>query len=101
MTGQRRSVFFPCKSHRLSSLTRVKESLRLRIVDTSVHLRCRPSELYLGALTSRGALQFFCYADTNVYEEDVVREWVQEVAQATVAYLGKETSDGLAGGAKL
>ena len=70
-------------------------------MDTSVNLRCRPSELYLGALTSRGALQFFCYADVNVYEEEIVYEWVEEVAKAAVAYLGKDAMDGYANVAKL
>jgi hypothetical protein len=66
-----------------------------------LHLRCRPSELYLGALTSRGALRFFCYADINVYEEATVREWVQEVADAAVAYLGDGVLDGQAPTARL
>ncbi|EJD06372.1 uncharacterized protein FOMMEDRAFT_165199 [Fomitiporia mediterranea MF3/22] len=61
---------------------------RLHVRDSVVHLRCRPGELYLGALTTRGELTFFAYTDTNIYDPALVREWMEDVRAATVHYLG-------------
>lgn len=63
---------------------------RLRIVNYDSALRCRPTELYLGAVTSHGQLELFAHYDANVFEEEVVQEWVEEVRAATVHYLGRE-----------
>jgi len=54
-------------------------------------LRCRPSELYLGASTSRKSLHVGVYWDNNVFEEDIVTEWLEEVRAAIDFYLGSGT----------
>ena len=61
--------------------------MRLHMRHTSHHLRCRPDDLYLGALTSRGELEFFCHVDVSTFDEELVRDWLEEVKNATVAYL--------------
>lgn len=30
----------------------------------------------------------FCHADVRIHDKETVREWVQEVSNAAVAYLG-------------
>ncbi|EJD03599.1 uncharacterized protein FOMMEDRAFT_105696 [Fomitiporia mediterranea MF3/22] len=62
----------------------------LHILNSTVHLRCRPSELYLGALMSKRRIAFISYADINTYDEDDVKEWVEGVREACVHYLGTE-----------
>ena len=52
-------------------------------------LHTRPAELYLGALTSSGRLNLVIYYDGNVYEEGVVREWLDEVRGVVLWYLGQ------------
>ena len=68
-----------------------KQQATLSIVTDILHLRCRPSELYLGAVTSRGKLMFFLYWDSNIYSDDLVREWAEEVRAAAVHYLGQSS----------
>ncbi|KAH0833442.1 hypothetical protein J3R83DRAFT_12557 [Lanmaoa asiatica] len=53
------------------------------------HLHVRPSELYLGAASSRGQLYMTVFHDGNVFEEAVVREWLDEVREAVLWYLGQ------------
>ena len=52
-------------------------------------LHTRPAELYLGALSSRGRLSMYVFYDGNVYEEEVVSEWLDEVRGAVLWYLGQ------------
>ena len=35
----------------------------------------------------------FCYADIRVHDEDTVREWLQDVADAVITYLGNGGMD--------
>ena len=72
----------------LTELVFMKSQTRLRVVRTSEFLHLRPAEIYLGSFTWRGSLTFFYFADGNVYEEGAVKEWVEDVANAAVAYLG-------------
>ncbi|KAJ6572914.1 hypothetical protein B0H10DRAFT_2350920 [Mycena sp. CBHHK59/15] len=60
--------------------------LYLRTSESLLH--CRTGELYLGARTSGQQLHFIVYWDKNVFSEDLVREWVAEIQQATHMYLG-------------
>ncbi|KAG6866976.1 hypothetical protein C0991_003892 [Blastosporella zonata] len=55
---------------------------------SGVRLHCRPAELYLGASTIQKRLHLFIYWDKNVYEEDVVKEWLEEVRGAAEVFLG-------------
>ncbi|KAG5635532.1 hypothetical protein H0H81_010944 [Sphagnurus paluster] len=65
---------------------------QLLLHKTQTRLHCRPAELYLGASTKRQQLHIHVFWDMNVYDEDVVKEWLEEVREATVVYLGGETS---------
>ncbi|TFK55121.1 hypothetical protein OE88DRAFT_1001759 [Heliocybe sulcata] len=60
----------------------------LTIIDTCTLLHCRPAELYLGASTSRDKLYMNVFWDGNVYDSDLVKEWLDEVKNAAVWYLG-------------
>lgn len=48
-----------------------------------------PAELYLGAATSRGRMNLYVRYDGNVFEEGVVTEWLDEVREAVLWYLGR------------
>lgn len=52
-------------------------------------LRCRPGELYLGASTTRGQLSFFSHIDANSFDPGMVLEWMEEVKDAALFYLGQ------------
>ncbi|KAF8910994.1 hypothetical protein CPB84DRAFT_1763081 [Gymnopilus junonius] len=56
---------------------------------STTKLRCRPTELYLGAATRNKQLHLWTSWDGNVYEEDLVKEWLEDVKQATKFYLGR------------
>lgn len=47
-------------------------------------------ELYLGANMSNHRMHLFVFWDSNVYEERLVKEWLDEVRNATEWYLGRE-----------
>ncbi|KAG6917961.1 hypothetical protein DXG01_017145 [Tephrocybe rancida] len=57
--------------------------------DTSgVKLHCRPAELYLGASTVQQKLHLSVFWDKNVYDENLVTEWLNEVREAAYVFLG-------------
>ncbi|KIJ69308.1 hypothetical protein HYDPIDRAFT_36382 [Hydnomerulius pinastri MD-312] len=66
-----------------------------------VHLHTRPAELYLGAATARKQLHLSVFYDGNVYEEAIVREWLDEVRDAVLWYLGQSHLEGGTGQPKL
>lgn len=68
--------------------------VRLRLLSAAHDLRCRSGELYLGALTWRGRLQFFTAFDAHTYDAELVRAWTEEAKAAALAFLG----GGLGGG---
>lgn len=51
-------------------------------------LRCRPAELYLGASTTLQQLHLAVFWDMNVFDDETVEEWLQEVHDATAFFLG-------------
>ena len=69
----------------------MKKDLGPRIVveNAMTRLHTRPAELYLSALTARDQLNMYVSYDANVYEEGVVREWLDEVRGAVLWYLGQ------------
>ena len=69
---------------------------RLHIRDNIIHLRCRPGELYLGALTTQGQLTFFVYVDARVYDVDIVHDWMENIRAATLHYFDIDASEGRA-----
>lgn len=66
---------------------------RLRLLRTNSDLRCRPGELYLGAVTSRGHLSVFSCVDANTYDMNIVMEWMEEVREAVLFYLGRDDAE--------
>ncbi|KAJ3515915.1 hypothetical protein NLJ89_g1458 [Agrocybe chaxingu] len=64
----------------------VKPMIYLREEKTFLH--CRPTELYLGASTSGQQLKLHVFFDGNVYDDEVVSEWLDDVVLATEYYLG-------------
>ncbi|KAH7886821.1 hypothetical protein F5I97DRAFT_1808183 [Phlebopus sp. FC_14] len=61
----------------------------LQVVYWRTHLHTRPGELYLGASQCHSRLQYNVFFDANVFDEDVIREWMEEVRAATLWYLGR------------
>jgi hypothetical protein len=59
----------------------------LQLHDMRTHLRCRPGELYLYAITVNKRLQLNTFWDGNVYKEEIVQEWFNEIKNATDWYL--------------
>jgi hypothetical protein len=59
------------------------------ILAMRTHLRCRPTELYLGCATVRGQMVMNVFYDGNSFDDDVVEEWLHEVRDAAVHYLGQ------------
>ncbi|KAF8651476.1 hypothetical protein AX16_004775 [Volvariella volvacea WC 439] len=60
----------------------------IQLLHAPTYLHCRPSELYLGAMTFQGQLELFIFWDRNVFDEAIVKEWLEEVRQAVGFYLG-------------
>lgn len=58
-----------------------------------LHLHVRPAELYVGAVTSRKQLYLSVHHDGKIYEESVVQEWLEEIKNAALWYLGQSHSD--------
>ncbi|KZT28425.1 hypothetical protein NEOLEDRAFT_1086705 [Neolentinus lepideus HHB14362 ss-1] len=65
-----------------------KPPIVLTILDSYTLLHCRPAELYLGATTSRDMLYINVFWDGNVYDSKLVKEWLEEVKNAALWYLG-------------
>ena len=59
------------------------------VENSDVHLHARPAELYLTADSVHGRLSMYVFHDKNVFEEVVVREWLDEVREAVLWYLGQ------------
>ena len=55
---------------------------------SGIHLHGRPAELYLSADSSHGRLNMYVFYDSNVFEEEVVTEWSNEIREAVIWYLG-------------
>ncbi|KAF9230580.1 hypothetical protein BU15DRAFT_91084 [Melanogaster broomeanus] len=62
---------------------------KIVVEDSRALLHARPAELYLGAATRHKQLDVHAFYDENVFEEAVVREWLDEVKDAAMWYLGQ------------
>lgn len=67
---------------------------RLYVEYWRVHQHSTPAKLYLGASTARQQLQYFVFYDQHVYSEKIVTEWLSELKDATLWYLGQPHSNG-------
>ncbi|KAH7907876.1 hypothetical protein BJ138DRAFT_1158948 [Hygrophoropsis aurantiaca] len=68
---------------------REPEEPRLRVEYWRTHLHARPAELYLGASTAHRRLQYMIFYDEKVFPRAIVQEWMGEVRDATLWYLGQ------------
>ena len=68
---------------------KVNTTPRIVVENAMTRLHTLPAELYLGALTLRGQLRMYIFYDRNVYEDGVVKEWLDEVRGAVLWYLGQ------------
>jgi hypothetical protein len=66
---------------------------KLVVEYSRTYVHTRPAELYVGAGTLRKQLYFDVFYDGNVYQENVVQEWLEEVKDAALWYLGQSHSD--------
>lgn len=64
-------------------------------------LRCRPGELYLGAYTTRQRVKIFVFWDGNVYDREMVCEWITGVKEAFEWYLGQDEGETNSKGAEV
>jgi hypothetical protein len=57
------------------------------------HVHAHPGELYHGASFANQQLQFFTSYDQRVFSEETVQEWMRELKDATLWYLGQSHDD--------
>ncbi|KAF8556514.1 hypothetical protein OG21DRAFT_1506443 [Imleria badia] len=62
---------------------------KVAVVNSGIHVHARPAELYLTADSMSGRLNMNVIYDSNVFEDGVVREWLGEVKEAVLWYLGQ------------
>ncbi|KAF9234342.1 hypothetical protein BU15DRAFT_79093 [Melanogaster broomeanus] len=66
---------------------------RISVEYWMVHLHARPGQIFLGAATTRKQLHMSVTYDVNVFEEAIAQEWLDEVKDAVVWYLGQSHAD--------
>jgi len=59
----------------------------MEIVQSWKKLSVRPAEVYLGAEMKDQELSIFVSWDGNVFEDELVEEWLEEIRKATEYYL--------------
>ncbi|KAF8553902.1 hypothetical protein OG21DRAFT_1173840 [Imleria badia] len=62
---------------------------KVMVENSGIHMHARPAEHYLTADSISGRLNMYVIYDRNVFEEVVVREWLDEVREAVLWYLGQ------------
>lgn len=71
------------------SASEVDTTPKVVVENSRIHIHARPAELYLTADSSHGQINMLTYYDGNVFEEGVLREWLDEVREAVLWYLGR------------
>ena len=66
---------------------------RLHVEYWRTHLHTRPAELYLAASSVHQQLQYFTSYDQRVFGKEIIMEWIQELKDATLWYLGQSHGD--------
>ncbi|KAG1736437.1 uncharacterized protein EDB91DRAFT_505789 [Suillus paluster] len=66
---------------------------RLHIEFWRVHLHAHPAELYLAASSMHQQLHYFTSYDQRVFSEETMQEWMRELKDATLWYLGQSHGD--------
>ena len=59
----------------------------IEITNSWKGLTVRPAELYLGAETRGQELSIYIFWDGNVFKDELVEEWLEEIRKATEYYL--------------
>lgn len=59
----------------------------IRVIDSWMKLCPRPGELYLGSITQNNRLSIYVSWDRNVYDDDLIEEWLNEIKSGTLHYL--------------
>ncbi|TFK76291.1 hypothetical protein BDN72DRAFT_755683 [Pluteus cervinus] len=67
-----------------------ENGVKIAFHPSATRLRCRPMELYLVTTTFRDKLQMYVFFDKDVYDQEVVEEWLEEIRAATLHYLGED-----------
>ncbi|KAG1742244.1 uncharacterized protein EDB91DRAFT_302935 [Suillus paluster] len=65
---------------------------RLHVEFVRSCLHAHPAELYLTA-SWRQQLQYFAFYDQRVFSDETIQEWIREVKDATLWYLGQSHGD--------
>ena len=76
----------PSEYHLFSPFGRSQQT-SIELLQVRSFLHCRPAELYLGASTFRQTLGFHLFWDGNVYDAEVVHDWLGELMGTARAYL--------------
>lgn len=69
----------------------------MRVLETSTKLRGRATDIYLQVATTGGQLRFFLFTDRNVYPDELIVEWLNEIKAAAAWYLCGDSEESLAG----
>ena len=59
----------------------------IKVVKSWNKLKVRAAELYLGAETKDQELSIFVSWDGNVYNDELVKKWLEEIKKAAEYYL--------------
>ncbi|KAI9566949.1 hypothetical protein HD554DRAFT_2220850 [Boletus coccyginus] len=70
------------------SASEVDTTPKVVVENSGIHIHARPAEFYLSADSSHGRLNMYVIYDNNVFEEGLVTEWLDEVREAVIWYLG-------------
>lgn len=66
---------------------------RLHIEYWRSHVHAHPGELYFGSSFANQQLQYFTSYDQRVFSEETVQEWMRELKDAAMWYLGQSHDD--------
>lgn len=67
----------------------------IRVIGATTSLLSRATDLYLSAASVHGELRFIVLSDRNVYSDELVSEWLDEIKAAAEWYLGGGISEPL------
>lgn len=83
--------------------TATQAEVTIEVVRTQDSLHCRPGELYCGASTDKdftstarpgkNVMAFYAFFDENVYEKELVHEWIDEVRNAAEHYFARYSTE--------
>ncbi|KAG9316805.1 hypothetical protein JVU11DRAFT_2870 [Chiua virens] len=76
------------------SIPEAATTSKLVVENWTSYYRTNPGGRYLGASTWRGQLKMFLHYDSNLYEEELVKEWLDELKAAVLWYLGTANGKG-------